>query len=50
MRFLKRMFSGSDTYYVQQLDSGEKVVMDSDGHIIADYEDIEAAKEESKDR
>ena len=50
MRFLQRIFSGRDTYYVQELENGEKVVMDSDGHIIADYEDVPATLEESKDR
>ncbi|QKE60828.1 hypothetical protein [Arthronema virus TR020] len=50
MRFLRRILNARDTYYVQELDSGEQVVMDSDGHIVGDWEDVEAAQEESKDR
>lgn len=50
MRFLKRIMNGRDTYYVHEEEDGTKVVRDSNLNIIGDYEDIEAAREESKDR
>lgn len=49
MKFLKRILSGRDTYYVHRNDEGQEVITDGTGRVIMDKEDFDAAQEEAKD-
>lgn len=49
LRFIKRIMNNQDTYYVQRDErSGVDVIVDSDGHIVGEYEDYKDALEEAQ--